>query len=128
MDDINVTNELRRHIGKNIRLKRESLYLTTERLSEMLDISPGFLSLIERGNRSLSLPKLVKASFILRCSMDELTKEEGYFLKPDAESDSHMECLITHIRANDSTNDEDVNFLIYVMSYMNVYKKAKSLS
>jgi len=89
MGGIDVANELRKHVGKNIRLRRKSLRLTLEQLSEMLDISPNFLGLVETGKRGLSLPRLVKASFVLRCSMDELTKKEGCFLKADNEGVPH---------------------------------------
>jgi len=33
-----------------------------------------------------------------------------------------MNRLVTHIKANNYTNDEEVHFLIRVMKYMNAYK------
>ena len=47
-------------VGERIRQIRESLQMTREKFSEMIDVSDVFLGQIERGERSLSLKTLSK--------------------------------------------------------------------
>lgn len=46
-------------IGNRIRNIRESLSLTREQFSELIDISSSFLSQIERGDKSMSIETLM---------------------------------------------------------------------
>ena len=46
-------------IGNRIRGIRESLSLTREQFSELIDISSSFLSQIERGDKSMSIQTLM---------------------------------------------------------------------
>ena len=51
-----------KNIGTNIRLLRKSRGLTIEDLACVLDIAPGFLGLVERGTRGVSLANLARIS------------------------------------------------------------------
>lgn len=51
MDDENM---IRMQIGERIRKKRQELDLTQAAFSQLLDISPSYLSAIERGQRGIS--------------------------------------------------------------------------
>lgn len=46
-------------IGNRIRTIRESMSLTREQFSELIDISSSFLSQIERGDKSMSIDTLM---------------------------------------------------------------------
>jgi len=46
-------------IGKRLRERREHLHITREKLCEMVDVSPQFLSEVERGVKGLSVDKLL---------------------------------------------------------------------
>lgn len=61
--------------GANIRKKRKNMNLTTEQLAKQMGISNTFLGLIERGERGMVLPKLVKLSRLLNTTIDELITE-----------------------------------------------------
>ncbi len=59
-----------KNIGSNIRTLRKSRGLTMEDLAYVLDIAPGFLGLVERGTRGVSLANLAKI-----CSFFDVTLE-----------------------------------------------------
>ena len=69
MQDINY-----REIGKRIQEKRLSLKLTQEKLSEMIDVSPSYISEIERGTSICSLAVLVNIAEVLELNLDNLVK------------------------------------------------------
>ena len=59
-------------IGKRIQLYRKKKGLTQDNLAELLDITPHYLSALERGVYNLKLETLVKILNILDCSADEI--------------------------------------------------------
>ena len=59
-------------LGNKIKYKRKEQRYTQEQLSELCDISIGFLAHIEAGTRSPSLETLYKISKILKLSIDYL--------------------------------------------------------
>jgi transcriptional regulator with XRE-family HTH domain len=59
-------------IGNRIRQGREALELTRDQLAELLGISSYYLGQLERGERQMSLPVLVKISEKLHVSLDYL--------------------------------------------------------
>jgi len=67
MDELNYLE-----IGKRIRAKRLELHLTQEKLSELIDVSPTYISEIERGCSICSLHTIVKIAHILSSSLDFL--------------------------------------------------------
>lgn len=62
-------------LGKRIREERLRLNLTQERLSEDIEISTAYLGQIERGERSLTLDKLVKLANRLGVTVDYLLSD-----------------------------------------------------
>ena len=46
-------------IGKRLRRQREELQMTREQLCELIDVSPQYLSQVERGAKGLSIEKLL---------------------------------------------------------------------
>lgn len=59
-------------IGKRIRKIRKRKGLSQITLSEMIDVSPTYLSNIEGGIKSMSLETLVRVANALQASSDEL--------------------------------------------------------
>lgn len=57
-------------IGSRIRIKREELKLSREKLAESIGISPQFLAQIELGNRGMSSATLFKLCTALSTSAD----------------------------------------------------------
>ena len=59
-------------IGKKIQEFRKKKGVTQEQLSEVLDISPHYLSTLERGIYNIKLDTLIKILNYLDCSADEI--------------------------------------------------------
>ena len=58
-------------IGLRIHQKRKEERLTQEQLAEKVEISTGYLSMIERGDKQASLPVLCNLADALSLSLDE---------------------------------------------------------
>ncbi|MBD8922906.1 XRE family transcriptional regulator [bacterium] len=59
-------------IGKRIKIKRKELNLTQEKLSEIIDVSPSYISEIERGSSICSLATITNIAHTLNTSLDYL--------------------------------------------------------
>lgn len=59
-------------IGRRIRSARNAAGYTIEQLAEITDISPSYMSMIERGNRMPSLDNFVALANALHVSADQL--------------------------------------------------------
>lgn len=59
-------------MGKRIKQKRKELNLTQEKLSEILEISPTYISEIERGTGISSLATITKIANVLNLDLDYL--------------------------------------------------------
>lgn len=59
-------------IGNRIRVKRKELKLTQEKLSEIIDVSPSYVSEIERGCSISSLTTISKIAQALDLNLDFL--------------------------------------------------------
>lgn len=68
-DFLSVNFEL---IGKRIQSHRKNLKKTQESMAEYLDVSVGYVSLIERGKTKISLSTLAKIADFLDCKISEL--------------------------------------------------------
>lgn len=67
MDELNYIE-----IGKRIKIKRKEMHLTQEKLSELIDVSPTYISEIERGTSISSLSTISKLSKELHLNLDYL--------------------------------------------------------
>ena len=67
MDELNYIE-----IGKRVKIKRKELGITQEKLSELIDVCPSYISEIERGYSIPSLSTVCKISSVLKCSLDYL--------------------------------------------------------
>lgn len=58
-------------IGNRIQCKRKSQNITQEQMAEHLDVTPGYISQIERGVTKINLDILCSISEFLDCDMTE---------------------------------------------------------
>lgn len=72
MLSIVMTNDKLKEIGKRIRAEREKYSLSREKFSELVNISPRYLSGIELGRKQMSLDTTVAVAKSLHISMDYL--------------------------------------------------------
>lgn len=63
-------------VGFRIKMAREKRRLTQETLSEIVDISPTHMSVIERGVKGMRLATFLKIANALNVSTDELLQDE----------------------------------------------------
>lgn len=118
------TIETNKYIGSVIRDERQKLELTIEELSEILDIAPGFLGLIERGQRGTSLKNLFKIANIFNISMDKLTG----FETEELESEFLDEYNIKFEQFTSFGKLLNLDELALFITYLKEYIKAKKLS
>lgn len=59
-------------LGQRIQRKRKSLRRTQEQMAEMLDVTVGYISQIERGITKISLDTLSEITAYLGCEFSEL--------------------------------------------------------
>lgn len=93
-------------IGANIRFIRKSNKLSQEKFAELVDLSPQFISDLERGLQEISLSTMIKICNIMKCSplvilanlieFDNYNNEMDDFLKL---SDKNQEVVKTIISA-----------------------------
>ena len=61
-------------LGANIRMKREELGYSQEKLASVSGIHRTYMGSVERGERNISLENIVAISRALGCSVSELLK------------------------------------------------------
>jgi transcriptional regulator with XRE-family HTH domain len=59
-------------IGERIKCIRLKRHLSQEKLSEMIERSPGYISLIEAGKKKASLETLLSICYVLNITLNEL--------------------------------------------------------
>ena len=98
-------------VGLRIREIRESMHLSREKFSEKCDISPSFLSDVERGKKSLTSKTIFKICTACNISADYIVlgHKEGF------DKDVGIELL-------NSFNDEDMEHIINIL-----YRNKKTL-
>ena len=64
--------EINIQTGEQIRLAREDAKLTQEQLSELIDVSPQYISDLERGVVGISIATLKRACLVLNVSSDQI--------------------------------------------------------
>jgi len=63
-------------LGKNIKERRKECGLTQEKLAEMCEFDPTYISLLERGKRNPPFATLYKIAEKLECTVSELTAKK----------------------------------------------------
>lgn len=100
-------------LGKRIREERLKLHLTQEKLAEEINISTAYLGQIERGERSITLDKLVPLANKLGVTIDFLL--EDYLSSNDDTSINTLRQLFQ----NKTTREKEmaINILKLIFSY-----------
>lgn len=62
-------------LGKRIREERKKSNLTQEQLAELINVSTTYVGFIERGERSITLDKLISIATALGISVDYLLRD-----------------------------------------------------
>lgn len=64
-------------LGKKIQERRKELHKTQEKMAELLSVTVGYVSQIERGITKVNLDTLSKIAEILECDVTEFLKGVG---------------------------------------------------
>ena len=108
--------EINIQIGEQIRLAREQTKLTQEQFAERIEVSPQYISDLERGVVGISIPTLKRACIILGVSSDQLLIGT---VSRDRNNAIEKRC--------DSLTDEDFAALIEIVdAYSLAIKNARS--
>ncbi len=108
-------------IGSNIRYERKLRGLTIDDFAKIIGMAPGFLGLIERGQRGTSIKNMVSIAEFFGITLDELITKDLTNSKSGAEIDNSkaakarraLESLTT------SLSDDEVVFITSVIKSMN---------
>jgi len=85
-----VKEELRTVIGANIRRERKSRGISIDELGSMLNLSPSFVGLIERGHRGTTIVTLLKLSDMFEMPIDAFFYPKGDY-SPKLAGDSMID-------------------------------------
>ncbi|MDD4019002.1 MAG: helix-turn-helix transcriptional regulator [Kiritimatiellae bacterium] len=67
----------RKKIGYAIRVRREAIGISQERMSEVADCHRNYIGLIERGEQNLTVGSLVRVAQALKCKASDLLSQAG---------------------------------------------------
>jgi transcriptional regulator with XRE-family HTH domain len=90
-------------LGRRIREERTNRNLTIEQLSELVNLSPSYLGLVERGERGLSVEKLIKIADVFGIAVDSLLQDGT---ESTVSRFAELEALMSNMR------DEDIRFIV----------------
>ena len=75
-------------VGRRIRIKRDNINMTRDKLAEAIDVTPKFIQDIEYGNKGMSIETLARLSEALGLTTDYILKgivdEEGQDIERQA--------------------------------------------
>ena len=87
-------------IGKKIRQGRKALELTMEELAELAGISPSYMGLLERGERTPSLETLFGVAYVLGTTAAEILRDTETI---DQDKSNYRKKLNAYINKLDET-------------------------
>ena len=97
-------------IGNVLKTRRKELKMTQDGVAEMIDVSPGFIGQVERGETSLSLNTLDKLIKTLALDPNAI-----FSVKKSCSSDDLLtELLLTF----QQLNDEDRELILYIARFL----------
>lgn len=103
-------------LGKRIREERVRSGLTQEQLAELTDVSTTYIGFVERGERSITLEKLIDLATALHVSIDELLHD----ILPTSETPDDLQIQALW---QDATPDEQSLILSLVKSVLSHTRK-----
>ena len=106
----------RKWLGNRIRDARERKHLTQEYLSELVDISPTHMSVIERGVKGMRLSTFIKVTNALGVSADELLQDE-------LTHETQVHSIILYELIDELPTVEQRKLIHMIKAYIEAYKK-----
>ena len=113
-------------IGSNVRFERQKRNLTIDELSEILNIAPGFLGLIERGQRGNSIKNLCRIANFFSITLDQLItcpSDERMVIKEEPNIEKKRTTIATYISSMD---EQELDFVIGTMKNFKKYVSNKN--
>ncbi|WP_317367206.1 helix-turn-helix transcriptional regulator [uncultured Tyzzerella sp.] len=113
-------------IGSNVRFERQKRNLTIDELSEILNIAPGFLGLIERGQRGTSIKNLCRIANFFSITLDQLItcpSDERMVIKEEPNIEKKRTTIATYISSMD---EQELDFVIGTMKNFKKYVSNKN--
>ena len=101
-------------LGENIKKERIRNRFTQEMLAEMADITSSYVGQIERGERKVTLSKLVRIANVLNVSIDYLLSDNIEIV------DDNLQMEIKNAMSN--MNDKDKMMVIDIIKIISDYK------
>jgi len=112
-------SNLRAIIGENIRNERTARNISIDELSELIDLTPGFVGLIERGRRGTTPSTLYKLAEVFDIPIDDLFYTNSTHLasnqQPACTTDIQKKKIISFISIFDG---KQLNFIIAIIRGM----------
>ena len=105
-------------IGKKIKDKRQQKNISQEKLAELVDVTPSYISNIESGNRVASLPTMLEIVKVLDLSLDYLLLEN---VTDDSDNIETDKFLIEFKNILEQLNDKKVikEYIVYCTGLAN---------
>ena len=105
-------------IGKKIKDKRQQKNISQEKLAELVDVTPSYISNIESGNRVASLPTMLEIVRVLDLSLDYLLLEN---VTDDSDNIETDKFLIEFKNILEQLNDKKVikEYIVYCKGLAN---------
>ena len=105
-------------IGKKIKDKRQQKNISQEKLAELVDVTPSYISNIESGNRVASLPTMLEIVKVLDLSLDYLLIEN---VTDDSDNIETDKFLIEFKNILEQLNDKKVikEYIVYCKGLAN---------
>ena len=105
-------------IGKKIKDKRQQKNISQEKLAELVDVTPSYISNIESGNRVASLPTMLEIVKVLDLSLDYLLLEN---VTDDSDNIETDKFLIEFKNILEQLNDKKVikDYIVYCKGLAN---------
>ena len=101
-------------IGANIRYERKLRDMTIEELAEVIGMAPGFLGLIERGQRGTTIKNLCKLADFFSLTLDDMIKRSLGFAEGNRKTPKELK-LMTAMSLIENMDEKELDFVVEMM-------------
>lgn len=114
-------------VGANINRERTERDMSIDELARMLDLSPAFIGLIERGQRGAKLDNLIKIADIFGITLNDLiyehtNKDDKLLQEPNSDKEIEgKKAAITSLLYD--LNENELDFIISTIRSLKVLKE-----
>ena len=111
-------------IGANLRYERKLRNMTIEEVAEMVGMAPGFLGLIERGQRGTTLKNLCKLADFFSLTLDDMIKRDISGFSEINNKPSSIELkILTAESLIESMDEKELDFVIDFMKNLTRFRE-----